>query len=100
MNHIEKYIMIELTLLKELISIKQVHQKSVTFVITGIFKRKGLSFNRMPVMDVMMMSMNLSDIAILNINGAGNHCIITGISNSEAINLIQNIHLSEKRGTL
>ena len=38
-----------------------------------------------------MMSMNLSDIIILNINGA---------DYLEAINLMQNIDLSEKIGTL
>ena len=35
-------------------------------------------------LDVLMMSMNLSDIAILNINGADYCCIISGISKSEA----------------
>ena len=33
-----------------------------------------------------MMSMNLSYIAILNIKSADYHCIISGISKSEAIN--------------
>ena len=47
-----------------------------------------------------MMSMNLSDIAILNIKSA-DYCCITGrISKSEVINLMQNINLIEKRGTL
>ena len=35
--------------------------------------------------DLLMMSMNLCDIAILNIKGCDYHCIITGISKSEAI---------------
>ena len=47
-----------------------------------------------------MMSMNLSDIAILNIHGADYRCIISRISKSEAINLMQNINLTEKSGTL
>ena len=47
-----------------------------------------------------MMSMNLSDIAILNIHGADYRCIISRISKSEAINLMQNINLMEKSGTL
>ena len=47
-----------------------------------------------------MMSMNLSDIAILNIKGSNNCCIITGISKSEAIKSLQNIDLTEKTGTL
>ena len=47
-----------------------------------------------------MMSMNLSDIAILNIKGCDYCCVISGISKSEAINLMQNIDLTEKSGTL
>ena len=47
-----------------------------------------------------MISMNLSDIAILKIHGVDYRCIITGINKSEAINLKQNIDLSEKMGTL
>ena len=42
------------------------------------------------------MSMNLSDIAILNIKGSDYCCIISGISKSEAIKLIQNIDLTGK----
>ena len=38
-----------------------------------------------------MMSMNLSDFAILNIKGSDYRCIISGISKNEAINLMQNI---------
>ena len=37
--------------------------------------------------DVLMMSMNLCDIAILNIHGGEYRCIINGISKSEAANL-------------
>ena len=47
-----------------------------------------------------MMSINLSDIAILNIKGSDCRCIISGISKSEAINLMQNTDLTEKSGTL
>ena len=45
--------MTELTFLKELILIKQAHQKSVAFVASGIFQKKGLSFNRIFVIDAM-----------------------------------------------
>ena len=44
--------------------------------------------------------MNLSDIAILNIQSADYCCIISGITKSEAINLMKNIDLNEKSGTL
>ena len=49
--------------------------------------------------DLFVMSMNLSNIAILNNKSAGYRCIISGISKSEGINLIQNIDLTEERGT-
>ena len=39
--------------------------------------------------------MNLSNIAILKIENADYHCIISGISKSEATNLMQNIDLTE-----
>ena len=39
--------------------------------------------------DLLMMSMNLSDIAILNIKGSNYRCIINGISQNEDINLMQ-----------
>ena len=42
------------------------------------------------------MSMNLSDIAILNIKGFDYRCIISLISKTEAINLIQNAYLTKK----
>ena len=53
--------------LKELILIKQANQKSVLFVTMGIPEIKVLNFNKMSAKDAMillMMSMNLSDIAI------------------------------------
>ena len=43
------------------------------------------------------MSMNLSNTAILNTNGSDCHHIISRISKSEAINLMQNADLTEKK---
>ena len=50
--------------------------------------------------DLLMMSVNLSHIAILNIKGSDCCCIIGLISKNEAINLVQNADLTEKSGTL
>ena len=50
--------------------------------------------------DLLTMTMDLGNIAILKIQNADYCCIITGISESEAINVMQNIHLTEKSGTL
>ena len=47
-----------------------------------------------------VMSMMLSNIATLKIENADYCCIITGISKSEAIKLLQNIDLTKKSGTL
>ena len=49
---------------------------------------------------LLMMSMNLSNIAILNIKCSDYCCIIGQISKNEAINLMQNAYLTEKSGTL
>ena len=38
--------------------------------------------------DLLMMSVNLNDIAILNINGSDYRCIISLISKNKAINLM------------
>ena len=45
--------------------------------------------------DLLMMSMNLSDITMLNIISV-DRCIVSGISKNEVINLMQNTDLSEK----
>ena len=46
--------------------------------------------------DLLMMSINLSDIAVLNIKGSDYCCIVSLISKNEAITLMQNADLTEK----
>ena len=50
--------------------------------------------------DLLMMPMNLSDIAFLNIKSVDYWGTISGISKREMINFIRNIDLSEKSETL
>ena len=50
--------------------------------------------------DLLMMSINLSDIGILNIKGSDYHFIINLISKNEAIKLMQNADLTEKSGII
>ena len=50
--------------------------------------------------DLLMMYLNLSDIAIWNTKTANYWCIISGISKNDAMNLLQNAGLTEKSGTL
>ena len=54
----------------------------------------------MGVRDVLMMSIILSDITILNINGADYCCYISGINKSEPVKLLQKTDLNETNGTL
>ena len=47
-----------------------------------------------------LMSLNLNDVSILNINSANYCCIINRISKSNAANLLQNANLTEERRVL
>ena len=85
--------MIEVTFLKELMSVRQANQKSLIFFTTGVFQITGLIFNHNFAMDAMI-------YGIINIKGADYRCIINGIRKSEAIKLMQNIDLTEKRKTI
>ena len=49
---------------------------------------------------LLMVSRNLSNIAILNIKSADYRCIISGIRANEAINLMQNVNFTKENGTL
>ena len=50
--------------------------------------------------DVLMTSINLSDIAILNIGGVDYQCIINGMRKSKTVNLTEKTDLTEKTWTL
>ena len=50
--------------------------------------------------DLLMMSVNLSEDAILNIKGSDYCCIISLISKNKAISLMQNADLTEKSWAL
>ena len=50
--------------------------------------------------DLLLMSLSLSDTAILKVKGSDYHCIISLISKNEAINLMQNAKKTKKSGTL
>ena len=81
----------ELTFLKELMSIKQVNQKNVMFVTIVFFLDKGFKFQTYVCSgchDLLIISTNLDDIAILNIHGADYCCIISEINKSKAVNLL------------
>ena len=94
--------MIELTFLKELMLIIQANQRSdichCWYFLNKDFKFHPNVYNRSH--DLLVMCMNLVNIAILSIKGSDCRCIISGISKSEAVKLLQNIGLTEKSGTL
>ena len=89
--------------LKELILIRQANQKSVIFVTIAFSLNKRFKFQ--PYVcnichDLLVMFMNFSNIAILEIKNADFCCIIIGIRKSEAIKLLQSIDLTKTSGTL
>ena len=96
--------MVELIFLKELMLIKQENQKSVifaTFFFFDIWYFLNKRFQCQPYVcnryhDLLMMSVNLSYIAILKIKNTDYSCIINRMSKSEAIKLLQNIDSTEK----
>ena len=90
------YILIGLTFLKEMMLIKQVYQKSVMFFIVGISSIKVSTNVCNRRHDLLMMSMNLSDVAILNIKSSDYCCISSRISKNMAVNLMQNADLTKK----
>ena len=47
--------------------------------------------------DLLIMSINLSDIVILSIKGSDHCCIVSLINKNEAINLLQNTDLTKKK---
>ena len=50
--------------------------------------------------DLLMMSRNLSDNPVLNIKGSDCCCIISNLTKSEAINIMQNTGFTKKGRTL
>ena len=68
------------------------------YFLNYIFKFQPSVCNR--CLSLLMMSINLSDIDILNIKGSDCCCTISLISNNETINLLQNADLTEETRTL
>ena len=103
--------MIELTFLKILMLIRQINQKSIATIGIGIatichywyFLIKGFKFQPNAYngyQGVLMMSMNLNDIAILNVRSIDYCCIVNRISKDGSMGLLRNSSLNQKRGTL
>ena len=62
-----------------------------------VFRKR---FNQMSAVSLLMMSINLNDIATLNISGVDHPCIINGIGKGEAVNLLQNDQNDQGREVL
>ena len=89
--------LIELTFAKELMLIKQVYQRSMIFFhywyfLNNSFKFQPNACNRCH--DLLMMSINLDNNAILNIRWSDYCCIISLTSKNKGINSKQNADLA------
>ena len=74
--------MIELKFLKELILIKQVHQKNVIIATIVFFLNEGFKFQAdicKGCHDVLMMFVTLNNVAISKVSVVYYRCIINGI---------------------
>ena len=80
----------ELIFQKEMILIKQVHQKDLCFVIIGILKILVINFNQIFVINV------LKNIERLNAKGVDYRWILWSISRNEAVNILNNSVLEDK----
>ena len=95
--------MTELIFQKELIQIKQVHQKSVIFAIIGIFFDKN--FNYGPCLyngchDLIQRATSFKNVAIVSIKVNYYRIHFYYISKNDSITLMTNSVLSDKDGVL
>ena len=65
--------------------------------VTTVFLIMGSNFKLLYAMVAMMLSVNISDIAIVTVKDVDHRCIIHNISKSEAINLLENYLLEDPR---
>ena len=73
---------------------KECHVCHYWYLLSKGFKFQPNVCNRCH--DLLMMSKNLSDIAILNVKGSYYCRIISGISKNDSINLMSNVDFTEK----
>ena len=94
---------IELIFQKELMLIKQVHQKNVIFVTFGILKILVLGMNRIfcnDCHDLMQKAMSFNDVAIVYVKGSAYRIHFWYMSKDDAINIMNNSNLVDKMGAL
>ena len=83
-------------------SIKQVHQKNVSFVTIGFFKDVGFKFEEHVCNgchELLTMAYLFENIAILSTKGATFRCILWGISKNEGLRRLK-ISVLEDKGVL
>ena len=79
------------------------HQKSVIFVIIGIFLHKKFNYEPYPCNgchDLMQKAINFNDVAIVSIKGNDYRIHFWYMSKNDAINIMNNSNLNEKTGAL
>ena len=83
--------------------IKGVHQENVIFATIGILKILVLSMNHifaMAVFDLMQKSMSFNDVAIIYVKGSSYRIHFWYMSKDDAISIMNNFNLIEKKGVL
>ena len=85
---------------KELVLIKQIHQKSMIFVINDISQIKMYEPYLCNIFDLMQKVANFNDVAIVSLKGSDPRIHFWYMIKDDAINVMNNIDLTEKSGSL
>ena len=83
--------------------IKGVHQKNVIFATIGVLQISVLSMNHifaMAVFDLMQKSMSFNDVAIIYVKGSAYRIHFWYMSKDDAISIMNNSNLIDKKGVL
>ena len=96
--------MIEYIFQKEMILIKEIHQKNGMFVIIGTIKILVLSYDFTISLQwlscLMQKAINFNDAAIGSVKGSSYRIHFWYMSKDDAINIMDNSSLNDKRGVL
>ena len=83
-----------------MVLIKQIHQKSMIFVIIDISQIKIYEPYLSNIFDLMQKVVNFNDVAIVSLKGSDPRIHFWYMIKDDAINVMNNIDLTEKSGSL
>ena len=95
--------MIESIFLKEVMLIKQVHQKNMTFVTIWYFKDIGFKYESYlcnSCHDLMQKAMSFNNVAIVYVKGSAYRIYLWYMSKDDPTSIMSNSNLVDEKGVL